>query len=32
MENGDVWVAWDHQARLGTTLADGQRFLAIQIR
>jgi multiple sugar transport system substrate-binding protein len=26
---GDVWVAWDHQARLAGALADSRRFLAV---
>lgn len=26
---GDVWVAWDHQARLAGALADSGRFLAV---
>lgn len=25
----EVWVAWDHQARLGAALADEQHFLAV---
>jgi multiple sugar transport system substrate-binding protein len=27
--NADVWVAWDHQARLAGALADRQDFLAV---
>lgn len=29
LENGDVWVAWDHQARLAGALADSDRFIAV---
>jgi multiple sugar transport system substrate-binding protein len=29
LTTGEVWVAWDHQARLGTALADNQHFLAV---
>jgi multiple sugar transport system substrate-binding protein len=29
LQNGEVWIAWDHQARLGMALADDQHFLAV---
>lgn len=29
LTTGKVWVAWDHQARLETALADPQHFLAV---
>jgi multiple sugar transport system substrate-binding protein len=29
LTTGEVWIAWDHQARLGMALADDQHFLAV---
>lgn len=29
LTTGEVWVAWDHEARLGPALADEQHFLAV---
>ncbi len=29
LKTGEIWVAWDHQARLGGALADDQHFLAV---
>jgi multiple sugar transport system substrate-binding protein len=29
LETGEVWVAWDHQARLKNALADPARFVAV---
>jgi multiple sugar transport system substrate-binding protein len=29
LTTGEVWIAWDHQARLGMALADGQHYLAV---
>jgi len=29
LATGEVWVAWDHQARLGKALADPQHFIAV---
>jgi multiple sugar transport system substrate-binding protein len=29
LKTGEIWVAWDHQVRLGTALADDQHFLAV---
>jgi multiple sugar transport system substrate-binding protein len=29
LATGEVWVGWDHQARLGKALADPQRFIAV---
>jgi multiple sugar transport system substrate-binding protein len=29
LTTGEVWIAWDHQVRLGTTLADDQHYLAV---
>jgi multiple sugar transport system substrate-binding protein len=29
LTTGEVWIAWDHQARLATTLADDQHYLAV---
>lgn len=29
LETGEVWIAWDHQARLKQALADSQRFEAV---
>lgn len=29
LQSGDIWVAWDHQARVSGALADGGRFIAV---
>jgi multiple sugar transport system substrate-binding protein len=29
LATGEVWVAWDHQARLGTALSDPEHFIAV---
>ncbi len=29
LTTGEVWIAWDHQARLGMTLADDKHYLAV---
>lgn len=29
LATGEVWVAWDHQVRLGKALADPQHFIAV---
>ena len=29
LETGEIWIAWDHQARLKDALADSARFLAV---
>jgi multiple sugar transport system substrate-binding protein len=29
LTTGEVWIAWDHQARLGQTLADDKHYLAV---
>jgi multiple sugar transport system substrate-binding protein len=29
LTTGEIWIGWDHQARLGTVLADDQHYLAV---
>ncbi len=29
LTTGEVWIAWDHQARLGMSLTDDQHYLAV---